>query len=266
MILVELGYQAGQHELLSEAFMKRFPQDIKLEVKDTNKQLEKYKKDLKTLQYKLDKAYKNLDKSKVKYIKHQLEWESSSEALKTVEADAISTNHDIEKLRQLTISKGRQAEEYKGEYALQLMRTNQSQAAYYHSELPAVLDSLQSLSQDKCEHFKRIWSSCVGAEKEVAPIIAKCHEEMENVISDISPEEDCEQVIEKNKTGNVPPPDLQFDDLSDGHEYSRVVGTVGRSKERSGREQGEERESNLYQRKRELERKIQTQQMQIEKG
>ena len=79
-----------------------------------------------------------------------------------------------------------------------------------------------------------------------------------------NPDEDTEKVIEKYKTGNVPPPDLQFDDLSD--EYSSVIGSNARTKDRVGRDQGDEWKVNLYQKKRELERKIQAQLMKIKKG
>ena len=264
LILIELGYQAGQHELLSDTFMKTLPQKIKLQVKETHNQIENHKKDIKTIQSKLDKAYKKLDKSKAKYIKHHAEWESSKEAFKNAEADSTSSKNEIEKMQQRTIARRQQVEDYKGEYAQQLVRTNLSQAAYFHSELPAVLDSLQNLSQSNCAFFKRIWSKFVGAEKEVAFIITKCHEEMENVIHEINPDEDTEKVIEKYKTGNVPPPDLQFDDLSD--EYSTVVGPNAQTKDRVGRDQGDEWKVNLYQKKRELERKIQAQQMKIKKG
>ena len=264
MILLEVGYQAGQHELLSDTFLKTFSQEIKLQVKDTYKKIENHRKDIKVLQNKLDKAYRNLEKSKMKYVKHHADWQLSKEALKNAEAEGTTSKNEIEKMNLIAATKRQHVEDYKGEYAQQLVKTNQSQSEYFNSELPAVLDSLQILSQNNCQFLKRIFSNCVGAEKEAAFIISKCHEEIENVIHNISAEEDTVRVIEKYKTGKIPPLDLQFDDLSDGHMQFDGPGEI--DSEKVKKEQNEERDGNLYQKKRDLEKKIKDQQILVGKG
>jgi len=264
LILLEVGYQAGQHELLSDMFMKTFPQEIKLQVKDTYKKIENHRKDIKVLQNKLDKAYRNLEKSKEKYVRHHTDWQLSKEALKNAEAEGTTSKNEMEMMNQIAATKRQQVEDYKGEYAQQLVKTNKSQSEYFNSDLPAVLDSLQILSQNNCQFVKRIFSNCVGAEKEAAFIISKCHEEIENVIEDISPEEDTDRVIEKYKTGNIPPPDMQFEDLSDGHIQLAGPGQI--DTEKVQHEPSDGRDSNLYQKKRDLEKKIKDQQMLVEKG
>ena len=254
MILLEVGYQAGQHELLSDTFLKTFSQEIKLQVKDTYKKIENHRKDIKVLQNKLDKAYRNLEKSKMNYVKHHADLQLSKEASKNAEAEGTTSMNEIEKMNLIAATKRQHVEDYKGEYAQQLVKTNQSQSEYFNSELPAVLDSLQILSQNNCQFFKRIlfFSNCVGAEKEAAFIISKCHEEIENVIHNISAEEDTVRVIEKYKTGKIPPLDLQFDDLSDGHmQFDDFNGG---------------RDSNLYQKKRDLTKKIKDQQIMVGRG
>jgi hypothetical protein len=91
LILLEVGYQAGQHELLSDTFMKTFSQEIKLHVKDTYKKIDNHSKDIKVLQNKLNKSYRNLEKSKVKYVKHHTDWQLSKEALKNAEGEGQSS-------------------------------------------------------------------------------------------------------------------------------------------------------------------------------
>ena len=240
--------------------MKAIPQEVKTHVKETHKQIENHRKDIKSLQTKLDKAYKNLDKCKLKYVKSHKDWEFSKELFKHTEAQGVSTKSEIEKMNLISVSRGQQVENYKGDYAHQLVKTNQSQAEYFQSELPAVLDSLQSLSHNNCLFFKRIFNKCVASEKEAAFIISKCHEEIESVLHDISPEEDTEKVIEKYKTGNIPPLDLHFDDLSDDHCKAELVD------ENDEKDFGKEKDGNLYQKKREIEKRIKDQQSQIEKG
>ena len=45
--MVELGYQAGQHELLAEEFLKTYPAEIKNTIKDVLKMVSEIKKELK---------------------------------------------------------------------------------------------------------------------------------------------------------------------------------------------------------------------------
>mgnify|MGYP001302438360 FL=1 len=44
LLLTELGYKAGQHELLSELYSKSVIEDLKTKVKDSNKEIEKLRK------------------------------------------------------------------------------------------------------------------------------------------------------------------------------------------------------------------------------
>ena len=69
--MVELGYQAGQHELLAEEFLKRYPAEIKNTIKDVFKMVSDIKKELKISRSTLEKSYKCLDKTKSKYVKGQ---------------------------------------------------------------------------------------------------------------------------------------------------------------------------------------------------
>ena len=69
--MVELGYQAGQHELLAEEFLKTYPAEIKNTIKDVLKMVSEIKKELKIRRSTLEKSYKCLEKTKSKYVKGQ---------------------------------------------------------------------------------------------------------------------------------------------------------------------------------------------------
>ena len=258
MILTELGYQAGQHELLADVLIKDIPEEIKLKVKYSQKQVENHRKDIKVLQMKLDKAYKDLDKSKRKYVKHHNEWHCSKEALRQAKSQINSTKPEVDKLQLASLNKEQQVDDYKGEYAQQLVKTNHDQAEYFHSDLPAVMDSLQGISENNLQFFKDIFSKCIQAEKEAAFIISKCHIEIENVIHDVSVDEDTNRVIEANKTGNIPPPDFQFEDLS--------AEIIPKGIEDPEKILHKEKDKNLYQKRREIEKKIKDHKIQIKKG
>ena len=69
--MVELGYQAGQHELLADEFLKTYPLEIKNTIKDVLKMVGDIKRELKIRRSTLEKSYKCLEKTKGKYVKGQ---------------------------------------------------------------------------------------------------------------------------------------------------------------------------------------------------
>ena len=67
LLLTELGYQANQHEQMSELYTKTIPQDLKTKAKEDTKVAEKCRKEIKHLQQSVDQAQKSLEKSSLKY-------------------------------------------------------------------------------------------------------------------------------------------------------------------------------------------------------
>ena len=143
----ELGYQAGQHELLAEQYQKHFPQEIKLAVKDAQKIVDTLKKELKCYQTDLEKSYKHLDKTKLKYVKSQEDLTSIKES--------ISSKTDLENKDEI-LTKEQQTEEHKVEYAVQLVATNKVQAEYYESHLQTLLARLEKLCEGQCQYFTSV--------------------------------------------------------------------------------------------------------------
>lgn len=94
----ELGYQAGQHEILAETFLKTFPQEIKQEVKGYTKRLDKVRKEAKNLQSRLDKSYRALEKQKARYCRQREECRALQDSLSQAKQDDLQTSL-LEKLR-----------------------------------------------------------------------------------------------------------------------------------------------------------------------
>ena len=101
--MIELGYQAGQHELLADELHKKYPPEIKNSIKDILKVVDSIKKDLKCQQSSLEKSYKCLEKSKSKYIKVQDDFNSSKETFSKLISTEI--NDRIKQVQKLTLLK-----------------------------------------------------------------------------------------------------------------------------------------------------------------
>merc|ERR1719237_887334 len=169
-------------------------------------------------------------------------------------------------LRGLARGKQVQAEEYKARYAQQVVRANQRRQAFYTSTLPAVLDSLHAINIERATSWQQTLLEALAAERAVVPILAKCREDMETALVAVSPEADCQLWVERYKTGNVPPGEYQFEDLSSG---SNTPSSSANAKTRTlsrvkSPETGEN--SNLFPRKRELEKRIASVEAEVAKG
>ena len=91
----------------------------------------------------------------------------------------------------------------------------------------------------------------------MGPIISKCQEDMRHILDKVDVEAELSSVVERYKTGGVPPTEIQFDDLSlDVLIPSEPIQLSIQSE--SG--------VFLYQEKRKLEKKIKQQEEEIQKG
>ena len=146
----ELGYQAGQHELLAQQFQKHFPQEIKQAIKEAQKTVDTLKKELKACQSNLEKSYKHLDKAKLKYVKYQ-------EELTSIKNSPSFPEENQEEIR----AKEAQTESQKVEYAVQLVKTNKCQSQYYEFDLPDILVKIEKLCGGQYKYFISVMSRLV---------------------------------------------------------------------------------------------------------
>ena len=85
LLLKEVGFQAGQHEILSEALSTTIYKQVKEKVKNLQKMTEKYKSEAKKLGEELDKSTRALDRSKQKYRTAYITWESANNSYAEVQ-------------------------------------------------------------------------------------------------------------------------------------------------------------------------------------
>ena len=126
MIIEELGYQAGQHELLAQTYSTDCSRIIEDHLKTVKTQTKKIRKEAEEIENRMKQVYKQLDKKKVNY----------AEAHSELENLKIPTENDEKNLSRLELDKKisvinkrtRLLDDAKAQYAHQLLTTNNAQA------------------------------------------------------------------------------------------------------------------------------------------
>ena len=126
MILEELGYQAGQHELLSETYSVDCSRIIEDHLKTVKTQTKKIKKDAEEIENKMKQVYKLLDKKKVNYAEAHSELENLKIPSENEEKNL--SRLELDKKISVFNKKTRILDDAKAQYAHQLLQTNNSQA------------------------------------------------------------------------------------------------------------------------------------------
>ena len=126
MILEELGYQAGQHELLAETYSTDCSRIIEDHLKSVKTQTKKIKKEAEEIENKMKQVYKQLDKKKVNYA----EAHSDLENLKIPSENEEKNLSRLELDKKISVinKKTRVLDDAKAQYAHQLLQTNNAQA------------------------------------------------------------------------------------------------------------------------------------------
>lgn len=276
LILQEVGYQAGQHELLSDCYGKDCNKMIENHVKNVKTQTKKIKKEAEEIEEKMRMSYKQLDKRKINYADAHAELEATKNSTETDEKNL--SRLELDKKISVTNKKTRVLDDAKAQYAHQLIKTNNHQQEYFDVQLPSVLTSLQRVFSENVQLFKTLYGNCIEFEQNVAPIISKCHSEMLDILDKIDADTDTNIVINRLKTGNVPPSDFQFEELSPGVVLDTKSGTGhgGYLEKRNSLIRVRSRQNlvrdktstniNYYQMKREIEKNIETVESELEKG
>lgn len=110
--------------------------------------------------------------------------------------------------------KCQQSEDSKTEYANQLQKTNRLRLSHYDSALPEVVNRFQEIDERRTKGIKEFIKGTADSEASVAPIVARCLEGIVKASEFINEKTDSLTVIERYKTGFLPPPDYVFEDLS----------------------------------------------------
>ena len=125
------------------------------------------------------------------------EMEEAKTIFTKADGEGTISRNEITKLRVTMDARTGQYEDHRGLYAQQLVKTNRHQAEYYSRELAGVLASLEALEVERAEYWKGLLGQCVGAEQEVAPIIAKCRADMRTALDSVDTAEDCRNTVHR---------------------------------------------------------------------
>lgn len=216
-MLLEVGFQAGQHEILADAFSKDIAQQIFDEAKQMKKNRQTNMKQSKKISDELTMAFKTMTAAKDKFRRAYDEQVRATEAYKKSDAEGNISRNDLNKLKESMNSKTQFSDSMKQNYASQLVKTNEIRTSYYYEKLPTVINKLQDLEKNRIELIRTGILDCISKEREVMPIVNKCQGSIQSAMEEINPDKDTDIVIEKYKSGDVPPADFNstFGEMSD---------------------------------------------------
>jgi len=216
-MLLEVGFQAGQHEILADVFSKDIAQQIFEQAKQMKKTRQNNMKQSKKISDELTAAFKTMHAAKDKFRRAYDDQVRATEAYKKADAEGNISRNDLNKLKESMNAKIQFSDSMKQNYASQLVKTNEIRTSYYYEKLPTVINKLQDLEKTRIELIRTGILDCLAKEREVTPIINKCQGAIQSAMEEINPDKDTDIVIEKYKSGDVPPADFNstFGEMSD---------------------------------------------------
>ena len=195
--LTETGYQAGQHEVLSEHLAKVLAKEVENKSVEILKRSKENSKQAKKEKENIDNSNFNLEKIKLKYEKSFHDWKESDRNFQIADQDGTISRNDITKMKIFSESKCKSYENWRTQYSDQLGKTNAEQQKYFGDDLPKVLSSLQDMDRERIQFVREVMGRVLAAEREAVNISDKCREGMEEAIKSISEYTDQEEVIER---------------------------------------------------------------------
>ena len=214
MMLGELTDYANQHEVIAENISQNIVKEISILLKELKEERKRYLQEGQRNQNAYAVSLSHLEKAKKSYEKAFKEADRAHEAFLRADADLNLSRAEVEKAKNFSIMKGQIGDETKTEYANQLQKTNELQRRHFNEWMPKVFNQLQELEERRITCLQTYMKQTAQIENQVLPIITKCLEGVVSAAESIDPSEDSRLVIERHKSGNLPPVDFPFEDLS----------------------------------------------------
>merc|ERR1719362_1238446 len=137
-----------------------------------------------------------------------------------------------------------------------LSKTNSVVREHNTRVMPALLDQLQSGARERLGSLCKGLTSYMKAEQEMFVILGKCQKEVIRAVEQIDWVRDESMVVDRLKTGELPPPDLQFQDMSDTRsDRERKSSSLSRRISRVNFNYKKDKQS-LFQERRKLTKKV----------
>lgn len=99
LFLQELGFQAGQHEIVAETLNNQLQQEIIKKSKEISKKTKINIKEAKKISENLNRSYKDLEKIKSKYQKSHNEMEEAKSTFHKADCEGTMSRNEISKLK-----------------------------------------------------------------------------------------------------------------------------------------------------------------------
>ncbi|KAM3966832.1 formin-binding protein 1-like Cip4 isoform 2-T2 [Aphomia sociella] len=215
-LLQELGDFAGQREVVAENLQSNVVRELHLLAKELREERKQHLNEGARQTAILNSAIGALDRARRTYERAARESERALEAFQRADADFNLSRAEVEKQKANMKLRSQACEDAKCEYTEQLRKTNEAQRQHYEQRLPHVFKQLQDLDEKRIKNIKNFMLSSVDVERKVFPIIMQCLEGMEQAANSINEKEDTQLVIDRYKSGFVPPEDFQFELASGG--------------------------------------------------
>ncbi|XP_046970070.1 formin-binding protein 1-like [Vanessa cardui] len=210
-LLQELGDFAGQREVVAENLQSNVVRELHLLAKELREERKQHLNEGAKQMAVLSTAVGALERARRSYERAARESERALDAFQKADADFNLSRAEVEKQKTNMKLRSQACEDAKQEYMDQLRKTNEAQRQHYEQRLPHVFKQLQDLDEKRIKNIKNFMLSSVDVERKVFPIIMQCLDGMEQAAKSINEKEDTQLVIERYKSGFVPPDDFRFE-------------------------------------------------------
>ncbi|CAH0722417.1 unnamed protein product, partial [Brenthis ino] len=210
-LLLELNDFAGQREVVAENLQSNVVRELHLLAKELREERKQHLNEGSKQMTVLSTAVGALDRARRSYERAARESERALDAFQKADADFNLSRAEVEKQKTNMKLRSQACEDAKQEYMDQLRKTNDAQRQHYEQRLPHVFKQLQDLDEKRIKNIKNFMLSSVDVERKVFPIIMQCLNGMEQAAKSINEKEDTMLVIERYKSGFVPPEDFRYE-------------------------------------------------------
>lgn len=214
LMVNELFDMAGQHDMIAENLNVVVMSELLRNIQDLKQDRKKYLNDGAKLISLLQSQIQALDKAKAQYDKSFKDSEKSKEIYQKSDANIQLSRADVEKARTTMMTKQQQCEHAKAAYASELQKTNRDQQQHYNFLMPDVFKNLQTMEENRINRVQEFIQKSADIETDVLSILNTCVLGIKKAASAVNANEDCILVVEKYKSGYVPPGDIPFVDQS----------------------------------------------------
>lgn len=215
-LLQELNDFAGQREVVAENLQSNVVRELHLLAKELREERKQHLNEGAKQMGVLNTSIGALERARRAYERAARESERALETFQKADADLNLSRAEVEKQKANMKIRSQACEDAKQEYMDQLRKTNEAQRQHYEQRLPHVFKQLQDLDEKRIKNIKNFMLSSVDVERKVFPIIMQCLEGMEQAANSINEKEDTKLVIDRYKSGFVPPEDVQFEPATGG--------------------------------------------------